>query len=993
MRAVRAMALLACVLGLLAGGTAAALTIEQAASLALGGEAQLTQAVRSEPGTAEHLLPALAAKGLRERNRQLIERSVDTAGQLELPDLRADLLLELARYQFYQGDNRASAQALDRAGEIYRQRGNRLGLARTLIRRSEIALRQSDLQAVERLVTEAQPLFEQSRDLEGRGDVVRQRAYCAYLRGDHQAAELLARAAIGAYEPAGQRLGLAQVRHIQALLAMHRGDYPEARRLYRAAWNDAVAGGESIFIGRELWGLAYVESREANYEQALATLLQAREQFASVRYAGGLGSVAQLEGEIYRLIGDLEQAGHSYRAAYAAFSQANGRMGMAEARYRLGQLEALRQHRDEALQQLRQAYDSFVEIEHPLGQANSGRMIGEVLLAQGRFDEARRYLEQSRRLYERLGDRWGLADTDLASGDLALRTAGRQAAVAVYLRALAQYEAIGDSLSQSAVLTRLAAAAEQAGELQAAARSYRQSITVLESVRRRLGVAELKRSLLENWYESYQQAAAFMLRRGFDDSAFEIVEAMKARQFLDRLAESRVALEKGIDPQLKTERDRVEQQLDRLYEQLAATGTDLERSRTLQDEVTAVRQRLERIRRDIRLKNPLYAAVQYPEPVTLQRLRSEVLRDDELLLEYAIVADTVYLFRISRASVERMQVPITSRELNAAVQALLRYNARPETAGRVYQEARAIAQRLYAALLEPALRGGDAANLLIVPDGVLALLPFELLENPASGRYLIEERVLRYTPSATVLASNRLLRKLPAKPFNFIGFGDPVYDYAGYLAGREAVPYQAQTRTADRYLRSAGSLSRLAGSGREVAEIVALLRQNGLAASMELRLDAREEKAKGERLAGFSHIHFAAHGVLDGQFQAIALSQIPQASDDGFLTLGEIMNSRYDARLVVLSACQTGLGAQEKGEGVSGLMRAVMYAGTPAAVVSLWNVSDEATRSLMVAFYRGLAAGRTPHQALRDAKLRLIAEGDDLLPHPFAWAAFVYYGD
>jgi CHAT domain-containing protein len=123
----------------------------------------------------------------------------------------------------------------------------------------------------------------------------------------------------------------------------------------------------------------------------------------------------------------------------------------------------------------------------------------------------------------------------------------------------------------------------------------------------------------------------------------------------------------------------------------------------------------------------------------------------------------------------------------------------------------------------------------------------------------------------------------------------------------------------------------------------------------------------------FGYIHFSMHGILAPGYQAIAFSQIPGEGEDSLLTLGEIMNLRYNARLVVLSACQTGLGRAERGEGVTGLTRAVMYAGSPAAVVSLWSVDDRGTGELMTRFYDHMIRKEAPKaEALRTAKREMI---------------------
>jgi CHAT domain-containing protein len=186
-------------------------------------------------------------------------------------------------------------------------------------------------------------------------------------------------------------------------------------------------------------------------------------------------------------------------------------------------------------------------------------------------------------------------------------------------------------------------------------------------------------------------------------------------------------------------------------------------------------------------------------------------------------------------------------------------------------------------------------------------------------------------------------------------------------------------------------LSRIPGSAEEVKEIGRAFKDTKRDARELLRTDALEKNAKSDNMERYGYIHFAAHGIITDSFQAIALSQIPGSQEDGLLTLGEIMNCRYGAQLVVLSACETGLGRMERGEGVVGLTRAVMYAGSPAVMVSLWSVSDEGTKELMIGFYRNLIRLKMgKEEALRRAKLAMLKTRYD---HPFFWAAFVMYGE
>ncbi len=263
--------------------------------------------------------------------------------------------------------------------------------------------------------------------------------------------------------------------------------------------------------------------------------------------------------------------------------------------------------------------------------------------------------------------------------------------------------------------------------------------------------------------------------------------------------------------------------------------------------------------------------------------------------------------------------------------------------------------------------------------------------------------------SATVLSFLRTQYIQANVTNDFIGFGDPVYDYRNFKLNR---PEQGSLKASkgeetglvnkDRYVQAGGILNRLEGSGEEITEIAKIF-QGKRKHNLRLRLDAAEEFAKASSMENYGYVHFSCHGLLGDGYQCLALSQIPEAKEDGFFTLNECMNSSFNARLVILSACQTGRGIEERGEGITGLTRAVMYAGSPAAVVSLWSVSDQATKELMVSFYRKLILnGFSKSDALREAKLEILrsrilyrlSDTEEIsIGHPFFWAAFVMYGE
>ncbi|MGQ0703555.1 MAG: CHAT domain-containing protein, partial [Gemmatimonadales bacterium] len=195
---------------------------------------------------------------------------------------------------------------------------------------------------------------------------------------------------------------------------------------------------------------------------------------------------------------------------------------------------------------------------------------------------------------------------------------------------------------------------------------------------------------------------------------------------------------------------------------------------------------------------------------------------------------------------------------------------------------------------------------------------------------------------------------------------------------------------------SENELPRLIGSRREAAAILALVPAEQRMRAVDFK--ANRSAATDPGLARYRIIHFATHGLLnsvDPELSGIVLSLVDESGrpQDGFLRLHEIFNLTLPAELIVLSACQTGLGQEIEGEGLVGLTRGFMYAGTPRVVASLWKVDDKATADLMKHFYQGMLGPRKlrPAEALRAAQLAVA--GQKRWHSPYYWAGFVLQGE
>jgi CHAT domain-containing protein len=352
--------------------------------------------------------------------------------------------------------------------------------------------------------------------------------------------------------------------------------------------------------------------------------------------------------------------------------------------------------------------------------------------------------------------------------------------------------------------------------------------------------------------------------------------------------------------------------------------------------------------------------------------------------------DEVSSLLTARSVLKRMETEPERRERIAAADAAL-----PEAA-----------RRLSSVLLAPAASEIAGKRLIIAPDGSLQRLPFSMLPLPGSDQPVVTAQEVVVLPSASALAALRAeVAGRASAPRMLAVFADPVFDASDPRVHRRAAPAGTAASNSTRILEQLADegngtsaslrIPRLPFTAEEADQIlkVAQSRDNWKVEGFA----ANRAAATGGQLTQYRYIHFATHGVLDTErpsLSALVLSQIDSDGDpqDGFLRVTDVYNTRLAADLVVLSACQTGLGKEVRGEGLMGLTRAFLYAGVPRVIASLWNVNDRATASLMADLYRGmLRAGMPPAAALRAAQLDLRKQ--KRWESPYYWAAFVQYGD
>jgi CHAT domain-containing protein len=369
------------------------------------------------------------------------------------------------------------------------------------------------------------------------------------------------------------------------------------------------------------------------------------------------------------------------------------------------------------------------------------------------------------------------------------------------------------------------------------------------------------------------------------------------------------------------------------------------------------------------------------------------LPEGTLLAEFSLGGKGSFLWLITKDSSRLVDLP-SSSDIEKHARAFLKLlHERPTSATLTnsLQQLHSKGRILFDVLFGDGFREiSDASNLVIVPDGILFYLPFEALPLPDAKQLLVNLVSVKYAASATVFAQLSEMRDSLRPPLDLLAFGDPTFDKkkSARVLAENAV---RSTGILVRSLEDIGHrIEPLPSTRREVYDIASQYSKDKV--KLFLSDNATEARMKYENLRQFRFIHFATHGVLDEQVPSrsgLLLSFTNDSTEDGLLQMNEILNLEMNAELVVLSACETGLGKLFKGEGMVGLTRAFHYAGARTLIVSLWKVADVSTAELMSGLYSNLVKSRSPEQALREAKLKTLQSPVQLWRHPYHWAGFV----
>jgi CHAT domain-containing protein len=502
--------------------------------------------------------------------------------------------------------------------------------------------------------------------------------------------------------------------------------------------------------------------------------------------------------------------------------------------------------------------------------------------------------------------------------------------------------------------------------------------------------------------------------QGYNKQAFNISEKSLARTLLELLSEAKIDLKEDIDPKLSSQEQILYQQLDQAEKQRLIiyqdnNNTDAQKAEINQtlDQLT---QQFQQLQEEIRHSSPKYAAFKYPQPTTTEQIQNKILDNDTVLLQYTLGKEKSYLWVVTKDSFNSYELP-NNTELTELINNVRRQitDIKKERfpdliKQKAEQERIAAIQQISQIILQPAAPLLNKKRILIIPDGALYTLPFSVLStSDANYEPLATHHEIINLPSSSTLDilrqnSQNNSAKIPDN-LSLAIFADPVFTAHDCRLNNspdcnQERLFAARNRAAQQF--NYVDWQDLPGTYTEAENIIDLF-PNKTNIKSAFGFAATRDQIIGNQLENYDLIHFATHGFFDEEkpdqsglvFSLIDEKGQPQ---NGFLRLDSIFNMKLNASLVVMSACQTGLGEEIKGEGMVGLSRGFMYAGASDLLMSLWSVDDAATAEFMTRFYRLLLQDKlTPAAALTETQRQMREKTE--WSHPYYWSAFILQGD
>lgn len=783
----------------------------------------------------------------------------------------------------------------------------------------------------------------------------------------------------------------------------------------------AKTTGDRDWETRALNQIGQVKFDLGEFQKALNLYKQSFLNYQEIDDDEGKATALKNIGEIYSILGEWSKALDFFEQALFISSttidqvQILNNIGLIY--YNLNDFEESRNFFEQALKRL-----SHPTIVYPSTESSLLNNLGNIYADLNNFQFSLAYLNQSLILARTVNDLGGEATTLNNIGMIYFSFNNYISSIQYYKKSLLLQRNIGDRSGEINTLGNLASVQYICKNFHEALSNLKIAINIIESLRTKIDSSDLRISYFsqsQDYYEFYIHLLMEQHQKnpliGYNITALEISDRARARSLVELLEESLADIRKGIDPELKDKELQLQQQLAaktqakreliKKQPQHLKEG-DKKQLETFQKEINTLQVQLQETEAEIRAQSPDYADLKYPQPLQYREIQ-ELLDEETILLSYWLAEEQSYLWMVTPTTIESYELPERSQIVEAAQQ-FFKYLL-TSTEREKHKKGKKATIKLSQMLFAPIADRLEQKRLVIIGNGILQRLPFSALADPKSPECepLLTRCEIISLPSIATLAQIRRTSKPCDRQRKTLSiFADPVFSSDDERVKKVKMKtssdraslreIQVERVTRDINFRNSEEFPRLKHSRIEAENILKFVSQDSQTA-IAFDFAASRENLKGDRLDDYKYLHFITHGFYNDihpELSGLALSMVdPHGEEiDGFLLTPDIFNLNLSAELVVLSACRSGEGKEVKGEGIVGLTRGFMYAGTTRVVMSLWSVQDEATAALMACFYKKmLQENQRPARALREAQLEIRQHSK--WKNPYYWAAFVLQGE
>ncbi len=802
---------------------------------------------------------------------------------------------------------------------------------------------------------------------------------------------------------------------------------------YEQAVSLSRAAGDARGEGASLLHLGLIHGKLGEWQKALDNFDQALPLFRAAGETQGEVIALSVMGSLHIHLGKPEELLTYYNKVLEIFRATGSREGEAAVLTAIGPLYAETGHPEKARESLERALSVNRALGFRRGEAVVLLTLGLLHSYQRDRQKALESFGQALPLFRAEHDRRG---EGAALGGLCINhvSLNDYAKGADYCRQAQELlYAVSDRHNEALILKHIAIGERDRGNLAASQAAIESAITTIESLRTRVINPELRLSYFEGAQDYFELYIDLLMRLHkqqpndrHDTKALEASERARARSLLETLNEANADIRQGVDATLLQREREIQRRLNaraQLQMQLFSHPRSHAQAEALAAEIQTLIKDLQQAETQIRQTSPHYAALMQPQPLTLKEIQSQVLDPDTLLLEYSLGDQRSFLWVVTSSSLTSYELPKRAVIETASGRFYDLLNARnvrvkretnAQRANRIAQadlQLPAAAAALSRMVLAPAAGQLGKKRLIIVADGALHFIPFGALPaaSDKASRPMVADHEIVNLPSASTLAVIRSeVAERQKAPRGVVALADPVFMKNDERVKRDKNTLADRPRLVMKHrqlVKAAAEdtgvateglyVPRLPGTRHEAEQIMAMV--PATERKLAVDFDASRDTATSAELGQYRYVHFSTHGFLNSvhpELSGLVFSLVDERGEaqDGFLRAHELFNLKLPAEVVVLSACQTGVGKTLRGEGLVSLTRGFMYAGAPRVVVSLWGVSDWGTSELMLRFYQGmLKDGMPPAAALRAAQISLM--NDKRWSSPYYWAPFTLQGE